>query len=121
MLTNAKGHAIWHADTISHWYYQTVPRAPNQSSQDDILLDNGRHLLYALPDDRSSSVLRKYWLHAKIRCMERAHGMVNGVLVVPADGMRNSMPHRAHLRSTWSDIATEITKATGNEHDEHAI
>ena len=47
--------------------------------------------------------------------------MANRILVVPADGLRNSMPHRAHLGSPRADIAAEIAKATGHEHDEHVV
>ena len=53
--------------------------------------------------------------------MERAHGMANGILVVPADGLRNSMPHRAHPGSARADIVVEVAKATGHEHDEHVV
>ena len=47
--------------------------------------------------------------------------MANRILVVPADALRNSMPHRAHPGSAWADISAEVAKAIGHEHDEHVI
>ena len=53
--------------------------------------------------------------------MEGSHGVAHGVLVVPPNGLRYSMPHRTHLGSARADIAVEVTKATGHEHDEYTV